>query len=55
MTYMDEIVQIGVFEKVKVCFLYVGHTHEDIDQRFSVISRYLRQNNVLTMGAFLEA
>ena len=53
MTYLEEVIHLEVFRKVKVSFLFVGHTHEDIDQRFSVISRYLRRNDVLTMQAFL--
>ena len=27
----------------------VGHTHEDIDQHFSCLSRYLRKNSAVTM------
>lgn len=27
----------------------VGHTHEDIDQSFSCLSRYLRKNDALSM------
>ena len=54
MVLLDEIVKIGVFRKVKVGFLYVGHTHEDIDQRFSVISRHLMRHDILTMQKFLE-
>ena len=55
LTFLDEIVKLGVFQKVKVGFLYVGHTHEDIDQRFSVISRHLRMHDILTMQKFLQA
>ena len=54
MTYLSELVKMGVFKKVKCSFLYVGHTHEDIDQRFSVISRFLMDNDVLTMEDFLS-
>jgi hypothetical protein len=41
-----------------VSFLPVGHTHEDIDQRFSVIARRLRMCNILSMqqmASFLRA
>ena len=44
--FLAYFVQIRIFEKVKVSFMEVGHTHEDIDQFFSVIA-----NNVRTMGA----
>jgi len=29
-------------------FLMVGHTHEDIDQSFSCLSRHLQKNDALT-------
>ena len=31
--------------QIKISFLMVGHTHEDIDQMFSCISRRLSKNN----------
>ena len=51
---LAEFVSSGVFRKVKLSFLYVGHTHEDIDQIFSVVSRALRNTNVLTIKDFLD-
>ena len=32
------LVRLGYFAEVNLSFFLVGHTHEDIDQRFSVIS-----------------
>jgi hypothetical protein len=34
-----------VFEKVKLGFLVVGHTHEDIDGCFGYLSKKLREEN----------
>ena len=33
-------------------FLPVGHTHEDIDQLFSCVSRYLQRHSVLTIPGY---
>ena len=43
------LVELGVFRKIKVSFLMVGHTHEDVDQMFSRFSNYLRRTDVFTM------
>ena len=37
------------FLQIKACYLMVGHTHEDIDQMFSCISRRLLKNNARTL------
>ena len=42
LAFCDAMVTLGVFKKIKIGFLLVGHTHEDIDQYFSVISRHLK-------------
>ncbi|XP_070547237.1 uncharacterized protein [Ptychodera flava] len=43
------LVQYKVFDMVDLHFLLVGHTHEDIDQLFSCISRHLKKTNIYTM------
>ena len=35
--------------QVEMGFLMVGHTHEDIDQGFSCLSRYLQKVDALTV------
>jgi hypothetical protein len=37
------LVAHGYFKEVQLSFLIVGHTHEDIDQWFSIISNTLKQ------------
>ncbi|XP_028517987.1 uncharacterized protein LOC114576108 [Exaiptasia diaphana] len=37
LVFLAVLVQLNIFKKVKVNFLMVGHTHEDVDQLFSRI------------------
>ncbi len=40
-----------VFEEVKLGFLVIGHTHEDIDGCFGYLSKKLREeNNYILVG-----
>jgi hypothetical protein len=47
------LVGLGVFDEVLVNFLIVGHTHEDIDQMFSVISKWLADRQAWTPADML--
>jgi len=49
------LVNEGVFDKIKVSFLPVGHTHEDIDQMFSIISKHLKRVGALSPALFADA
>ena len=51
------MVEIGVFDCVKVTYLIVGHTHNIVDQWFSLLSKLVKQKlmQVLTVAAFLAA
>jgi hypothetical protein len=46
------LVKISAFETVVLSFLIVGHTHEDIDQIFAVITRAMRGKAYLTFDEF---
>ena len=48
------LVGLGYFAEVYLSFLLVGHTHEDIDQRFSVISRSLKRHDIDLMQELFE-
>jgi hypothetical protein len=39
LSYLAMLVACGIFSDIYVSFLPVGHTHEDVDQYFSVIAR----------------
>ena len=40
--------------QIKISFLPVGHTHEDIDQFFSRISEHLKKQNIQTMSKLVK-
>jgi hypothetical protein len=46
---MHLLVGNGIFKKVKVCFLPVGHTHNIVDQMFSCFSRALKCSDIFTV------
>ena len=47
------LVGLGYFEEVQVGFLLVGHTHSDIDQRFSCISHVLKGDDINSISELL--
>ena len=54
MTFLAVLVHLGVFEKIKVSFLMVGHTHEDIDQFFSRLSVLWNPVDMYSIPQLLE-
>ena len=48
LAFADMLVRKGVFKEVVLSFLMVGHTHEDIDQLFSIITYKLMQRNLIS-------
>jgi hypothetical protein len=55
MAYLAWLVKRKIFTEIHLSFLPVGHTHEDIDQLFSRIAIYLKNNNALTIDELHEA
>ena len=45
------LVHTNVFRKVKISFLMVGHTHEDVEQVFSRISVALGRKHILSRAS----
>ncbi|KAK3108210.1 hypothetical protein FSP39_003259 [Pinctada imbricata] len=54
LAFCELLVKLNVFHEVNLSFLYVGHTHEDIDAAFSQISEKLRRQDVITLPGILE-
>ena len=48
------LVGLGFFQEVALSFLIVGHTHEDIDQRFNCISSNLKRSDVDSLKEMLN-
>ncbi len=45
LAFLSLLMVRDVFEEVKLGFLVVGHTHEDLDECFGYLSRKLREEN----------
>jgi hypothetical protein len=45
--YCEYLVKTGVFKVLKLCFLTVGHTHEDIDACFGRLAQAFRKIRVV--------
>ncbi|WAR14225.1 hypothetical protein MAR_004330 [Mya arenaria] len=52
--FCELLIRLEVFREVQLSFLMVGHTPEDIDAQFSVISRTLRKLDVETLPKLLQ-
>jgi hypothetical protein len=52
--YLSMIFEMGIFQKVKVGFLLVGHTHDHIDQMFSHFSVTLKRNFFGSLPSLIE-
>ena len=49
MSYLCHLVNQNIFKHVFINFFVVGHTHDDVDQMFSVLSRYFEGINAITI------
>ena len=49
------LVMMGIFSQVEISFLPQGHTHEKIDQIFSVFARALEFQNVSSLPELMDA
>jgi hypothetical protein len=50
----ETLVGLGYFQEVQLYFLIVGHTHEDIDQCFSIILNTLKRTNIDSLKELLQ-
>ena len=55
MAYASYLVMTGVFKRIEISFMMVGHTHENIDQLFSRFSVKLRTLRCYTLNSLMEA
>lgn len=54
LTFLALLVQLGVFDRIKLNFLQVGHTHEDIDQLFSRLSTLWVSCDIFSVDQLME-
>ncbi|XP_030841361.1 uncharacterized protein LOC115924008 isoform X2 [Strongylocentrotus purpuratus] len=54
-SFLSLLLELNIFKKIKVGFLMVGHTHEDIDQFFSRIATHLKKRSTPSFPKLLQA
>jgi hypothetical protein len=52
--WLHYLIQCGIFDDIYISFLPKGHTHEDIDQMFSCVAKYLRGHDCPSPLAFAK-
>ena len=57
LAFIAYLVEKRIFNRVKVSYLIVGHTHEDVDQYFSCLSRYIKKvlTQILSVTGLISA
>jgi CO dehydrogenase nickel-insertion accessory protein CooC1 len=55
LAFLSLLTTKDVFEEMKLGFLIVGHTHEDIDGCFSYMSKKLREQNNYVLVNLMKA
>lgn len=50
LSFLEWMVQLGIFKKIRLSFMVVGHTHCDIDQLHSVWIKWLNNHSCDTPG-----
>ena len=48
MSFLESLVEWGIFDEIKVGSLPIGHTHEDVDKSFSTTSSRMKRHNAIT-------
>ena len=54
LAFCAALVELSYFAEVYLSFLLIGHKHENIDQRFSVISSTLKCHDIDSMQELME-
>ena len=54
LAYLCMLVEMKIVDKVKIGFLLVGHTHDQIDQMFSTISKKLARNDAFSLIRMMD-
>ncbi|XP_052820260.1 uncharacterized protein LOC128246095, partial [Mya arenaria] len=53
LAFAELLVSLNIFKEIHISFLMVGHTHEDVDVQFSLISRTLKTKDCETIESLM--
>jgi len=53
--FCELLIRMGMFDTIKMSFLIVGHTHNDIDQKFAPITKALRAETIKSVDDLIKA
>jgi hypothetical protein len=52
--FLSLLTALGVFNTIEVGFLLVGHTHEDIDGTYIIMSSNLKSKDICSLAEMMD-
>lgn len=53
-SYLAALVSVGVFQEITMSYMLVGHTHDEVDQLFSIVAQFLKGKDVSSLDELVR-
>ena len=53
-SYLVALVTVGVFQEITMSYMIVGHTHDEVDQLFSIVAQFLKGRDVSSLENLVQ-